>query len=743
MTGRDKFVISFTRSEIESRIRDFFDLNISDIELQERYKISDYRAFRIAEVRRALKFEQSSVVKASYRPFDHRWTYFPRPIIQEWQNSVHAHMFGRENRAMCVGRAGNVVGGMWDICFCTKMVTDLNQIYRGGNVSLPIYRFPKEGDLLDETIPNFTRDFTVPLGQTLGLPLGKSELPKGLTPDHIFHYAYAVFHSPGYRSRYAEFLKIDFPRLPLTGNLELFRALARLGGELVALHLMESAKLDNFITAYTGPKNPEVERVGWSDDTVWLDAAATKKGQPATPGTVGFRGVPAEVWNFHIGGYQVCHKWLKDRKARKLLKADIEHYKKILVALAETIRSMKEIDEVIEKHGGWPGAFRVANVDAVPAVPEVEGNVDDFGWIVPFPTEPTIVEEDPWLFTEIQEYVNTRSRRPGKPVNELPPWPVHVHSTAYPTEVRGQGHVGDFDFKTTTILANETEELNKWLEESEYRPLAKNAEEILAFYREKGYVFACINVSDARLRKGIPVDFRTFRFSFKTGGRDGIYFPMKMSGLQEKPFEVNLYVFYKAWLNDHVSKFGHDNRGFLMRYRDWDTPTCTANAGKNYSDPEHDSFLAAHTNGLVTFSELCQRLHPGAPYYLTHLHSGTLDPQAVRSWSDDLWLFPNYVDPAFVPHDVRPSGPASLAWPNESAPKDGIIPRLVEKHPWLGKVPGIVIAIFGLMIVILTGRGLFARQMANRPRLSTVFDYGRFFLAGAILILAGVILWRW
>ena len=120
---------------------------------------------------------------------------------------------------------------------------------------------------------------------------------------------------------------------------------------------MESPKLDHFITTFTGPKNPEVGRVGWADDTVWLDAGATKKGQPATPGTTGFQGVREDVWNFHIGGYQVCEKWLKDRKGRTLSKDDIAHYQKIVVALNETIRLMAEIDAVIEQHGGWPGAF--------------------------------------------------------------------------------------------------------------------------------------------------------------------------------------------------------------------------------------------------------------------------------------------------------------------------------------------------------------------------------------------------
>jgi len=113
-----------------------------------------------------------------------------------------------------------------------------------------------------------------------------------ITPEDIFHYIYTVFYSPTYRTRYAEFLKIDFPRLPLTSSLGLFRALAKLGGELVALHLMESPKLDKKITKWIGGKRPEVEKVTYSDETVWIDKAQTE----------GFRGVPANAWNFHIGG---------------------------------------------------------------------------------------------------------------------------------------------------------------------------------------------------------------------------------------------------------------------------------------------------------------------------------------------------------------------------------------------------------------------------------------------------------
>jgi len=110
---------------------------------------------------------------------------------------------------------------------------------------------------------------------------------------------------------------------------------------------MESPTLEEARSEYIGGRAPEVEKATWSDNTVWLDKEQT----------TGFKGVREEVWNFHIGGYQVCEKWLKDRKGRTLTKDDLAHYHKIVVALSETIRLMKEVDAVIEKHGGWPGAF--------------------------------------------------------------------------------------------------------------------------------------------------------------------------------------------------------------------------------------------------------------------------------------------------------------------------------------------------------------------------------------------------
>jgi predicted helicase len=214
----------------------------------------------------------------------------------------------------------------------------------------PLYLYPST-DELDASAgrrPNINPEFLKALAENLKAPQeGPHGLPKGVTPEDIFHYVYSVFHSPTYRTRYGAFLKIDFPRLPLTSNRDLFFSLAALGGELAGLHLMESPKLNDLITEFPEKGTDAVEKVQYTDKDkrVWINS------------TQYFGGVPSAVWNFHIGGYQVCEKWLKDRKGRTLTYEDIQHYQKIVVALNETIRLMAEIDQVIETQGGWPVAF--------------------------------------------------------------------------------------------------------------------------------------------------------------------------------------------------------------------------------------------------------------------------------------------------------------------------------------------------------------------------------------------------
>jgi predicted helicase len=349
VTGRDAFAIDEDRKALADRIRTFCDPKLTDAEVRAKFGIRDAGGYVLAKRRPVVKGTDAAehLRRVHYRPFDHRWVAYSRGFLTADQRGVMKHLLAETNIALLVGRAGQVIAsGEWNLVFVSREPTEFNLYRRGGNNVFPLALNEDEGDL-DLSAggrPNFSPGFLKAIASLLELQLGVGGLPTGLTPGDIFHYAYSVFHSPGYRSRYAEFLKIDFPRLPLTGNLELFRALARLGGELTALHLLESPKLDQPITNLIGSRDPEVEKVSWARDTVWVDKSQT----------TGFQGVHEDVWDFHIGGYQVCEKWLKDRKGRTLTKDDLTHYQKIVVALSETIRLMVEIDEVIEEHGGWP-----------------------------------------------------------------------------------------------------------------------------------------------------------------------------------------------------------------------------------------------------------------------------------------------------------------------------------------------------------------------------------------------------
>ncbi|MDP6114364.1 MAG: DUF2330 domain-containing protein [Planctomycetota bacterium] len=289
------------------------------------------------------------------------------------------------------------------------------------------------------------------------------------------------------------------------------------------------------------------------------------------------------------------------------------------------------------------------------------GDAKSFSWIIPFPKQPEISKEDPKLFKEVFSHIEARKRELSyKPKSKSALG--SAEKEARPQEavvVLARKTVGSFE--TVVVAEKQAGALNGWLEKEGYLPL-EGAEDVLGFYRKKGYVYACIKVSDVELTKDKPVDLHPLRFSFETGGRDGIYFPMKMSGLQTGPFDVNLNIFYRYWINDGLSKYGYVHRGFTRRYRDWDSPKCVPNGGKAYSAPQTDPFLRSAAGRIPTLAKFFQKRHPGQRFYLTNIQLRGAKPADVRDWSDDLWLFPYYTDRSFVPYDARPGGVAAAAW---------------------------------------------------------------------------------
>ena len=298
------------------------------------------------------EMDEELVTPILYRPFDIRYTYNSDHVITRRRHGVMRHMLAGPNVGLCIGRAGQVIGSKtWDVFFVSEAPPDFNLFRRGGNCVFPLYTYPTEEQerLGLERQPNLSKSFVDAVGSSLGLdfkPYGSGDLKKSFGPEDILHYIYALLHSPEYRRRYADFLKSDFPRVPVTGERSLFAVLVELGGRLASLHLMESE-------AEGAPGFPKVgdNRV---DNVRWVAPGCNSEGRVFINSSQYFNGVTPDVWRFSIGGYRPAEKWLKDRRHRTLSYDDIIHYGRMCAVLAETPRVMARIDEAIDQHGGWP-----------------------------------------------------------------------------------------------------------------------------------------------------------------------------------------------------------------------------------------------------------------------------------------------------------------------------------------------------------------------------------------------------
>lgn len=362
VTARDELSIRWNREDIWRTVIDFARLPAE--EAREKYNLgNDARDWKVELAQADLKAtgpSENNLTPILYRPFDVRHTYYTgnsRGFQCMPRGEVMRNMLAGKNVAIIVGRSGAVTGDEeWNIIGAASCIVDFNYYRRGGEQVHPLYLYPDESsDLFAQAdsaaaqgarrpniSPEFIKDFSARLKLDF-VPDGKGDLKTTFGPEDIFHYAYAVFYSPGYRRRYAEFLKTDFPKLPLTSDVKLFRKLCAFGSELAALHLLETQPTPQ--TRYPVAGNDTVEKViytapqGKVPGRVWLNA------------TQYFDNVPPEVWNYQIGGYQVCQKWLKDRKSRKLSYEDLTHYRAITAALSRTIELQAEIDKSIPK---WP-----------------------------------------------------------------------------------------------------------------------------------------------------------------------------------------------------------------------------------------------------------------------------------------------------------------------------------------------------------------------------------------------------
>jgi predicted helicase len=390
-TGRDAFAVSFSANELQSRIRDLASSK-SDEVIRTQYRLKDSSSFSLETARVWAKQPDSlsSIQVFDYRCFDLRYVIYSSSILARAREEVCKHQIGKKNLVLTTFRAIRELP--WQHVFIAEhavakeFISSLDNCYM-----FPLYLYPDEdaATLFDSTdtsawepdadhgnrVPNLAPAFVAEMEEKLGLafaPFCHSECSeesrsfdyaqddRSFGPRDVLAYIYAVFHSPTYRERYAELLKIDFPRVPLTSDRDLFWQLVSLGSELIALHLLDLSGLerpDRSGVSFPIPGDNRVKRRGGFPTFIPAGESRTKTSDVAERNRVYinleqyFAGVPEEVWDFEVGGYQVLHKWLKDRKGRVLSYGELEHYQQMVVALKETLRLMGEVDATI---GGWP-----------------------------------------------------------------------------------------------------------------------------------------------------------------------------------------------------------------------------------------------------------------------------------------------------------------------------------------------------------------------------------------------------
>jgi predicted helicase len=348
ITARDHFITDFTDDPIEKRVAVFLDSGLSDEEVKRQLDLNENYAWRVADARKQLrkvKNPNSLLTDFLYRPFDKRRILYDKSVVWRTRDAVMRHMLGGKNVGLVTTR---LTKDKWG-CFVTDAVMghkalaayDINYLFPA--VILDSKSSLNENhELFAGKRPNFSPAFLEELSKRLGVSQDEvSHMPVGVSVEDIIGYAYAIFHSAGYQNRYSEFLKRDFPRLPLTSDHRLFEALSQKGGELISLHLLKSACLEKFVTAFPVKGDNVIAKVTYTAEKQRVSINAEQY----------FEGVQQHIWEAFVGGYQVCEKWLKDRKGRKLSYDEVQHWQRMVVAIEETMRLTKEIDGLIP---AWP-----------------------------------------------------------------------------------------------------------------------------------------------------------------------------------------------------------------------------------------------------------------------------------------------------------------------------------------------------------------------------------------------------
>ncbi len=333
-THRDAFVINFDENSLKNKILQLRNLSIPDDIIRNTFNLKDNREWKLKAARKkvAVHDNWTNYLKSIlYRPFDIRKIYYSDELIDRPRHKVMRHMLEKN-----IGLIATRINRQISLCyfFITGSLTDSHilDVARDSTSVFPLYLYPdeKQKELFNDHQTEKEPNIHAVIFENL-----KSAYSKKPAPEEVFYYIYAVFYSNIYRTKYAEYLKIDFPRVPFTSDYRIFKKMGKLGKELADLHLLKSKKLDLPIAKFQGKGgNDRIEKIKYNEKENRIYINKDKY----------FEGIKPEFWNYYIGGYQVLQKYLKDRKGRNMDDAPL--YCRIVTAIARTIEIQNEVDKI-------------------------------------------------------------------------------------------------------------------------------------------------------------------------------------------------------------------------------------------------------------------------------------------------------------------------------------------------------------------------------------------------------------
>jgi hypothetical protein len=354
VTARDHFVVDFDKSTLRRRIEQFANSSMDDVLIAKTFDLMDTGAWKLKTARELVASDEerdSCYTQILYRPFDVRELFYHDALIERGRKEVMRHML-QENCAIVLPRRVETAIPWSHVFVSNQIVEHVAVSLKTIDYCLPLYVY-EESVAGGSSVGSHDRSYQAAfvfeprLGYSARKPNLNSKLlsvleggyKKQPTPEAIFNYIYAVLHSNAYRAKYSEFLRTDFPRVPFTSSRKLFSELVNKGEELVALHLLKSKKLAKPIGTFEGDGKNKVEKVTYNPKNCRVYVNPVQY----------FTGIKSDVWEYHIGGYQVAEKWLKDRKGRTLTSEEVMHYCRVITALSETMKVQGSLDELFEE----------------------------------------------------------------------------------------------------------------------------------------------------------------------------------------------------------------------------------------------------------------------------------------------------------------------------------------------------------------------------------------------------------